>query len=200
MSAGDLVLTKTCSLPIRTSCENVGTVVPLFHSAADSAAKFRAKFPTALAKRITKNARAHSNAERSTANPEKQARNSADTPRRKNCTSEFPLGEAYSAFRGWRPIPAALLSHSIVHCSGTEDIPFQLHWDRTTPNKQQSISRKVQTVKSFDTCQWKTYCSSPRLAQVLPKPIGERYSLHRTQPLYHSRSIRTSPSRPSLTH
>jgi hypothetical protein len=34
------------------------------------------------------------------------------------------FGEAYSALRGWRPIPAALLSHSVVLCSGTEDIPF----------------------------------------------------------------------------
>src|SRR5260370_35914515 len=34
----------------------------------------------------------------------------------------FRLGEAYSALRGWRPIPAALLSHSVVLCSGTEDI------------------------------------------------------------------------------
>src|SRR5579885_2271870 len=28
ISAGDLVLTRTASRPIRTSCENVGTVVP----------------------------------------------------------------------------------------------------------------------------------------------------------------------------
>jgi hypothetical protein len=140
----------------------------LFFTWPHNAAKFRAKISAALAKRITKNARAHSNAERSTANPEKQARNSADTPRRKNCTSEFPLGEAYSAFRGWRPIPAALLSHSIVHCSGTEDIPFQLHWVRTTPNKQQSISTNYGTVKSFDTWQWKTWCRSSCLAQILP--------------------------------
>ena len=35
------------------------------------------------------------------------------------------FGEAYSALRGWRPIPAALLSRSLVQCSGTEDLPFQ---------------------------------------------------------------------------
>src|SRR5208282_2816617 len=34
MSAGDLVLDRTASLPMRTSCENVGTVVPLFPWAA----------------------------------------------------------------------------------------------------------------------------------------------------------------------
>jgi len=33
------------------------------------------------------------------------------------------LGDAHSALRGWRPIPAALLSHSVLLCSGTEDIP-----------------------------------------------------------------------------
>jgi hypothetical protein len=31
------------------------------------------------------------------------------------------FGEAYSALRDWRPIPAALLSHSVVQCSGTEE-------------------------------------------------------------------------------
>src|SRR3981081_298052 len=37
--------------------------------------------------------------------------------------SWLQFGEAYSALRGWRPIPAALLSHSVLLCSGTEDIP-----------------------------------------------------------------------------
>jgi hypothetical protein len=31
------------------------------------------------------------------------------------------FGEAYSALRDWRPIPAALLSHSVTQCSGTEE-------------------------------------------------------------------------------
>jgi hypothetical protein len=133
INAGDFVLTRTCSLPIRTSCENVGTVRSSF-----SLGRIRGKISRKLTRssrkaHLQKHTRAHSNAERSTANPEKQARNSADTPRRKNCASEFLLGEAYSAFRGWHPIPAALLSHSIVHCSGTEDIPFQLHWAELAP-------------------------------------------------------------------
>jgi hypothetical protein len=72
INAGDFVLTWTCSRPIRTSCENVGTVVP----------QSRANFFVALAGRAEKCARAHSNAERSTANPEKQpARDSVRTPR-----------------------------------------------------------------------------------------------------------------------
>src|SRR6266851_9391597 len=36
--------------------------------------------------------------------------------------SWLQFGEAHSALRGWRPIPAALLSHSVLLCSGTEDI------------------------------------------------------------------------------
>ena len=39
------------------------------------------------------------------------------------------FGEAYSALRGWRPIPAALLSHSVVLCSGTEDIPSNYNYN-----------------------------------------------------------------------
>jgi len=59
------------------------------------------------------------------------------------------FGEAYSALRGWRPIPAALPSHSVLHCSGTEDNTFptqQLHTygsrptqDRNFPDKHGSI-------------------------------------------------------------
>ncbi len=41
--------------------------------------------------------------------------------------SWLQFGEAYSALRGWRPIPAALLSHSVLLCSGTEDNSFQLN-------------------------------------------------------------------------
>jgi len=44
--------------------------------------------------------------------------------------SLLQFGEAYSA-SGRRPIPAALLSHSVLLCSGTQDIPS----NSTTPNK-----------------------------------------------------------------
>jgi hypothetical protein len=43
-------------------------------------------------------------------------RDQQETPRTIQETaisSRFRIGEAYSAFRGWRPIPAALPSHSI---------------------------------------------------------------------------------------
>ena len=63
--------------------------------------------------------------------------------------------------RGWRPIPAALLSHSVFLCSGTEDISLptqrlQTTWSRPTqgktfPDKQGSIRRKLDAVKSFAT-------------------------------------------------
>src|SRR6267378_1918870 len=75
--------------------------------------------------------------------------------------SWLQFGEAYSALRGWRPIPAALLSHSVLLCSGTEDISLptqrlQTTWSRPTqgktfPDKQGSIRRKADTVKSFAT-------------------------------------------------
>src|SRR5881394_3039039 len=44
------------------------------------------------------------------------------------------FGEAYSALRGWRPIPAALLSHSVLLCSGTEDNSLPT---LTTPNHRE---------------------------------------------------------------
>ena len=47
-----------------------------------------------------------------------------ETPQTKPDLRFNPLGhsgEAYSALRGWHPIPAALLSHSVLLCSGTED-------------------------------------------------------------------------------
>jgi len=72
--------------------------------------------------------------------------------------SWFQFGEAYSALRGWRPIPAALRSHSVLHCSGTEDdtLPTngsQLHRSRPTqvsysPDKEGSIRNKESSVKS----------------------------------------------------
>src|SRR5947207_15513842 len=51
------------------------------------------------------------------------------------------FGEAYSALRGWRPIPAALLSHSVLLCPGTEDnsLPtqrLQTIWSRPTQVKK----------------------------------------------------------------
>ena len=92
--------------------------------------------------------------------------------------SWLQFGEAYSALRGWRPIPADLLSHSVLLCSGTEDISLptkrlQTSWSRPTqgksfPDKQRSIGKKTRSVKFFDTQQWKTLPSSGALAPALP--------------------------------
>src|SRR6267378_469027 len=90
--------------------------------------------------------------------------NQQDTPyalQEVELLSWLQFGEAYSALRGWRPIPAALLSHSVLLCSGTEDISLptqrlQTTWSRPTqgktfPDKQGSIRRNPDTVKSFAT-------------------------------------------------
>src|SRR2546427_10294015 len=84
--------------------------------------------------------------------------------------SWLQFGEAYSALRGWRPIPAALLSHSVLLCSGTEDISLptqrlQTSWSRPTqgkffPDKHRSIGNKSRPVKSFATIVKKTLWKS----------------------------------------
>jgi hypothetical protein len=73
--------------------------------------------------------------------------------------SRYRIGEAYSAFRGWRPIPAALPSHSIELVPGPKNsfqpaIPH-LAEGRTTrgksPDKTQSIKKLGRTVKLLST-------------------------------------------------
>jgi hypothetical protein len=78
--------------------------------------------------------------------------NQQETPyalQEEELVSWLQFGEAYSALRGWRPIPAALLSHSVLLCSGTEDISLPTKrlpnyrgrptQDRNIPDKQWSI-------------------------------------------------------------
>src|SRR5467141_78415 len=90
--------------------------------------------------------------------------NQQDTPyalQEVELLSWLQFGEAYSALRGWRPIPAALLSHSVLLCSGTEDISLptqrlRTSWSRPTqgksfPDKHRSIGNKTRPVKSFAT-------------------------------------------------
>src|SRR6266404_5678204 len=92
--------------------------------------------------RRQKCARAHSLAERSTANPEIPQQETPYAFQKAEIRFRFRLGEAYSALRGWRPIPAALLSHSVVLCSGTEDIPSNYTYRVTNiPDKQRSIRK-----------------------------------------------------------
>src|SRR4029077_18034825 len=170
INAGDFVLTWTFSRPIRTNCENVGTV-SLFYATARRSTPSRAENfcppasqtrdakGAAPAKRAHKNcARAHSKAERSTANPEKNPQQ--ETPyafQKAEIRFWLRFGEAHSALRGWRPIPAALPSHSVFLCSGTEDIPSNYstafaapHLHTTNyPDKQRSIRKRTCPVKSL---------------------------------------------------
>src|SRR5258708_4823680 len=82
--------------------------------------------------------------------------------------SWLQFGEAYSALRGWRPIPAALLSHSVLLCSGTEDNSLPTQRLRTSrsrptqgksiPEKHRSIEKKTRPVKSFAYKPLETLC------------------------------------------
>ena len=77
------------------------------------------------------------------------------TPRGGRIRSWLRFGEAYSALRDWRPIPAALRSHSVVQCSGTEEfLPTTTatlcgrpRRERNSPDKQRSIRKKTCSVK-----------------------------------------------------
>src|ERR1700737_1517856 len=108
---------------MRTSCENVGTVLPsrsvqpqsgpprteIFRGSRTRANSVRGEHTLVLKGllRIRRN-------------------NQQETPYALQKVELFfwlRFGEAHSALRGWRPIPAALLSHSVFLCSGTEDIP-----------------------------------------------------------------------------
>src|SRR5260370_22740943 len=107
--------------------------------------------------------------------------------------SWLQFGEAYSALRGWRPIPAALPSHSVLLCSGTEDnsLPTQrlrTSWSRPTqgkrfPDEHRSIGKKTRSVKFFDTDRWKTFCNSGALAPALPPAVRAAES---TLAVYHT--------------
>jgi len=73
-----------------------------------------------------------------TANPERTSKRLRTHSKRLVVRSWFRIGEAYSAFRGWRPIPAALPSHSIELCSGTEEfLPTSL------PHEAEAITTRV---------------------------------------------------------
>src|SRR6266436_196449 len=113
--------------------------------------------------------------------------------------SWLQFGEAYSALRGWRPIPAALLSHSVLLCSGTEDNSLPTHrlqtsWSRPTqgkcfPDKHRSIGNKTHPVKSFATLAqlylwksitWQHSClrrTPEATPHLLPMPYLETVSL-----------------------
>src|SRR6266699_3816722 len=100
--------------------------------------------------------------------------------------SWLQFGEAYSALRGWRPIPAALLSHSVLRCSGTEDNSLPTQRLRTSrsrptqgksiPDKHRSIGKKTRPVKSllqsFATSRRKIFCIFGVSAPAVPNHSG----------------------------
>src|ERR1700731_3086752 len=146
INAGDFVFTWTFSRPMRTSCENVGTVIPSFarsifclsvhpitgrmkNARLSQARSQNARERTAVLKGLLRIRRYHQQ----------------ETPYALQKVELFfwhRFGEAHSALRGWRPIPAALLSHSVLLCSGTEDIPSNSNSRATfTPAKHGRIRK-----------------------------------------------------------
>ena len=136
INAGDFVFTTTFSRPIRTSCENVGTVLPSFarelfllpaflrheHTRSQNAQGGCA----ALAGAQQNCARAHISAERQLRIRRTTSKKLRTHSRRLNSSSGFDSETLTRLFRGWRPIPAALHVPFRRSCSGTEDISFQL--------------------------------------------------------------------------
>src|SRR6266568_2117160 len=123
ISAGDFVLLMTSSRPMRTSCENVGTVFPLF-SATPRPKLLRAQnFAGSRRARRQHCARACASAERSTANPEEQpARNSVRTPRARTLLL-VSVRRGLLGFAGQAPHSGRSSVPFRLACSGTEDNP-----------------------------------------------------------------------------
>src|SRR5215469_14837657 len=130
-SAGDFVLLMTASRPMRTSCENVGTVFPLFRP---HRSQTRARnMSRALAGRADKTARERALLLKGLLRIRRY--NQQETPyalQEVELISWYQFGEAYSALRGRRPIPAALPSHSVLLVPGPKIIPFQLNVPKKT--------------------------------------------------------------------
>ena len=130
---------------MRTSCENVGTVQ--FLSGAH-------KFPR-LSQGARKNTRERSPMLKGLLRIRRYQQETPCALQEVENRSWLRFGEAYSALRDWRPIPAALLSHSVVQCSGTEDKSFQLRppiavaplGRQRIPTNQRSIRKKTCSVK-----------------------------------------------------
>src|SRR5215469_3319428 len=107
---------------MRTSCENVGTVFPLFGHTAAKLLRAQNFADTRRARRQN-HARVCADAERSTANPEEQpARNSVRTPRgRANLLVTVRRG--LLGFAGQAPHSGRSSVPFRLTCSGTEDNP-----------------------------------------------------------------------------
>src|SRR5215831_20687078 len=147
ISAGDLVLETIPSLPIRTSCENVGTVVPRFRISEPTLRSatnkifasrkpghyfgrykaLRADALLALSLSALRKTREHTNRLKGVLRIRRDQQETPHALQEEELRSWFRFGEAHSAFRGWRPIPAALLSQSIVLVPGPKNSHHASH-------------------------------------------------------------------------
>jgi hypothetical protein len=96
------------------------------------------------------------------------------------------FGEAYSALRDWRPIPAALLSHSVTQCSGTEEfLPTTTaysgrpHREKHIPTNQRSIRKKTCSVKSSSKHHDRNIVEFQDLATFLPRGTAAEIDTYR---------------------
>src|SRR4029077_16768666 len=110
--AGDLVFVRTPSRPMRTSCENVGTVF-LFFLRCIARTKSEAKSPDVArtnwrgSRGAQKKAREHTKVLKGFLRLRRYQQETPHALQEANVPLLVRIGEAYSAFRGWRPIPAA---------------------------------------------------------------------------------------------
>src|SRR3989442_4996000 len=83
-------------------------------------------------------------------------------------------GEAHSALRGWRPIPAAVLTPFPLSCSGMGDLPFhqqrQLPADKTISLRKKSSCVKQKTAQGADIAF--ATCSSIDAANNIPPVVS----------------------------
>src|SRR5215469_12837606 len=115
---------------MRTSCENVGTVFPLFRPHRGQTLARRTS--RTLAGRADKTTRECAQMLKGLLRIRRN--NQQETPyalQEVELISWQQFGEAYSALRGRRPIPAALPSHSVLHVPGPKII-LPTKWFQTT--------------------------------------------------------------------
>ena len=115
---------------------------------------FRSQFSAALARRAHKNTRERSPMLKGLLRIRRYQQETPCALQEAENRSWLRCGEAHSALRDRRPIPAALQFHSVVHCSGTEEIlPTTTAYsgrprrEKRTPTNQRSIRKKTCSVK-----------------------------------------------------
>src|SRR6516164_4947548 len=118
INAGDLVLLRIPSLPRRISCANVGTVVPRFLRQRSQLIMrghrvMRADTFCGLLRCAQTNTQEHTIMLKGLLRIRRDQQETPHALQEAELSSWYRIGEAYSAFRGWRPIPAALQSHSV---------------------------------------------------------------------------------------